>query len=57
MQSNNKKLYLIDDKCDTSFAKHTHGGHECGSDGKWDLTKCVPTYCDLGYIFDHLKNK
>ena len=54
--SNNKKLYLLDEKCHFED-KHMHGGYICGTDGKWDLTKCVPTYCDINYIFDHVNQK
>ena len=54
--SNNKKLYLLEKKC--HFAdKHMHGGYICGTDGKWDYSKCVPTYCDINYIFDHVNQK
>jgi len=50
---NNKKLYLLNETC--HFAdKHMHGGYICGADGKWDYSKCVPTYCDMYYIFDHI---
>ena len=50
---NNKKLYLLNETC--QFAdKHMHGGYICGADGKWDYSKCVPTYCDINYIFDHI---
>jgi hypothetical protein len=53
----NKKLVFYTSKCDGSFKnKYTHGGYECGDDGLW-TTKCVPSYCDIGYIFDYTKNK
>ena len=33
----NKKLLLIDENCDKSFKNnYTHGGYQCGSDGKWN---------------------
>ena len=52
---NNKNLILLDSECDKSFDNnYTHGGYECGSDGKWDKTHCVASTCELGYIFDHL---
>ena len=54
---NNKKLVLLSSECDSSFKnKYTHGGYECGNDGKWS-NKCVPSYCDIGYIFDYNKNE
>ena len=54
----NKKLLLIDENCDKSFKNnYTHGGYQCGSDGKWNKTKCVASYCDLGFIFDQMKKK
>ena len=52
----NKKLLLISSECDGQFSSHAHGGYECGDDGKWSK-KCVASYCDIGYIFDHEKKK
>ena len=53
----NKKLLLITSECDKEFDnKYTHGGYECGENGNW-TKKCVASYCDLGYIFDHNKKK
>ncbi|MCQ2816157.1 MAG: hypothetical protein MJ252_02715 [archaeon] len=49
----NKNLILDSWKCDDLFeSKVTHGGFPCGTDGKWNYTKCVPYYCDMGYYFD-----
>ena len=54
---NNKKLLLIHSKCDMYFNNnYTHGGYECGDDGIWS-DKCVPSYCDQGYIFDYIKKE
>ena len=53
---NNKKLLLITNECDGKFGKHAHGGYECGDDGFW-TTKCVASYCDIGYIYDFNKKK
>ena len=54
---NNKKLLKLTNECDKTFKnKYTHGGYECGNDKKWS-TKCVASYCDIGYIFDHEQNK
>ena len=53
----NKKLVNINKECDKFFDnKYTHGGYECGDNGKW-TSKCVASYCDIGYIFDHEKGK
>ena len=53
----NKKLVKVDEKCDEYFDNnYTHGGYECGEDGNW-TNKCVPSYCDMGYIFDHNKKE
>ena len=53
----NKRLVLVKEECDGQFEnKHTHGGYECGDDGFWS-TKCVPSYCDIGYLFDRNKKK
>ena len=54
---NNKKLVLITNKCDNKFGnKYTHGGYKCGDDGYW-TKECIPSYCDLGYIFDFQSNQ
>ena len=54
---NNSKLFLIKSECDKSFGNnYTHGGYKCGKDGKWE-EKCIATYCDIGYIFDHNKQQ
>ena len=50
----NKNLILLDSECDKSFGNnYTHGGYECGSDGKWNKNKCVASTCELGFIYDH----
>ena len=52
----NKKLIFIADECvfnDTIM----HGGYECGSDGKWNKTTCVPSYCENGFVYDTKTNK
>ena len=39
--------------CDNKFEnEYTHGGYECGDDGKWS-NKCIPSYCDDEYFFNH----
>ena len=54
---NNKKIVLVTSECDGQFGnKYTHGGYECGDDGRW-TTKCVASYCDDGYIFDYNKSE
>ena len=53
----NKKLFLVNSECDKNFTNnYTHGGYECGDDGKW-TSNCIASYCDIGYIFDHVKNE
>lgn len=54
---NNQNLIKISENCDNKFGnKYTHGGYQCGEDGKWkDI--CVPSYCDPGYLFDKKKKK
>lgn len=56
---NNKKLFLLDEKCKNISSKdeHLHGGYICGDNGEWNKNTCVPTYCDEGYILDPIKNK
>ena len=54
---NNKNLIKISEKCDNSFGnKYTHGGFECGDNGKWNNI-CVPSYCDPGYFFNKKKKQ
>jgi hypothetical protein len=49
----NKRLVLVSKDCDNKFGnEYTHGGYECGDDGKWS-NNCVPSYCDDEYIFNH----
>jgi hypothetical protein len=52
---NNINLIKINNTCKFDN-KYTHGGYRCGKDLKWDYSKCFPSYCDIGYIFDN-KNK
>ena len=53
----NKKLVLVTQECDGKFENnYTYGGYECGEDGKWS-TKCVPSYCDDEYAFNHYLKK
>jgi len=49
----NKKLVFVSSDCDNKFNNgYTHGGYECGDDGKWS-NKCVPSYCDPGNVFNY----
>ena len=53
----NKKLVLTSDECNNKFENsYTHGGYECGDDGKWS-NKCIPSYCDPGNVFNYTSNK
>ena len=56
---NNKRLLLRHDDClkNNMPNKYTHGGYQCGSNNKWDKTKCIPFYCDIGYYFDNNKKQ
>ena len=49
--SKNKKLIFHDNNnCNEIVGNnYAHGGYICGDDNKWDKTKCVPYYCDIGY--------
>jgi len=54
----NRKLLLITDECKGKFGnEYTHGGYACSESGSWDRTTCIPSYCDIGYIFDHTHKK
>ena len=52
----NKKLLLISKECDEKLGSHAHGGYECGENGIW-TNNCVASYCDIGYIYDHVNKK
>ena len=53
----NKKLIKYTEECDKVFGNnYTHGGYECGSDGKRS-TKCVVSNCDSGYYLDRNNNQ
>ena len=54
---NNKNLVKVTEECDNKFGNnYTHGGYECGSNGKW-TNKCVASYCDMGYFFNQKTKK
>ena len=52
----NKNLLLIDEKCNF-LGPHLHGGFPCDENGYWNKKLCVPSYCDVGYVYDKKKNK
>jgi hypothetical protein len=52
---NNKKLLLDDENC--NFNDNRKGGHPCGDDEKWDMSKCEAYYCELGYYYDQFKKQ
>ena len=54
---NNWELLKIDKNCKFDGDKHLHGGYECGMNGYWDMSKCIPSYCDNDYIFDSNSKK
>ena len=57
---NQKLLFEPDDKKECYEFKedsHAHGGYLCDSKNKQWSDICAPFYCDIGYYFDHYKNK
>ena len=52
----NQKLTLFNENCKFNIPL-AHGGYGCGSDSKWDMSKCIPIYCDDGYFFDDIKGE
>ena len=49
----NKFLYYETEECDSVInVEHAHGGYLCGSDGKWNKSKCIAAYCDDGYFLN-----
>ena len=52
----NNKLTLFNENCKFNDSL-AHGGYGCGSDSKWDKSKCIPIYCDDGYFFNNIKGE
>ena len=52
----NKNLKMLSKECDKEFDSVTHGGYECGKDGKW-TKNCKPFYCHKNYYFDYVSQK
>ena len=52
---NNPRLLLDDENC--IFNDKRKGGHPCGDDEKWDMSKCEAYYCELGYYYDQFKKQ
>ena len=53
---NNTFLFYETDDCDLKI-EHAHGGYLCGTDGKWNKSNCIASYCDKGYILNDERNK
>ena len=53
----NEKLLLHHENCRDMELENTHGGYKCGKDGKWNMSECVPYYCDIGYSFDQYQKQ
>ena len=54
----NEFLFYETDECDTKLnIDKGHGGYVCGTDGKWNKSNCIATYCDVGYILNDERNK
>ena len=49
----NKNLKMLSKECDKEFNSFTHGGYECGKNGKW-TKKCKPFYCHKNYYFGYV---
>ena len=48
---------IVTNKWDGKFGdKHILGGYECGDNDYW-TDKCVPSYCDIEYAFNHKLKK
>ena len=46
----NKNLKMLNKECDKNFDSVTHGGYECGDDGKW-TKNCKPFFISRVGIF------
>ena len=44
-------MYFESNECDNIIEKG-HGGYLCGTDGKWNTSNCIISYCDEGYILN-----
>ena len=54
----NKYLYYETEECDKILnIENGHGGYICGSDGKWNKSQCIATYCDVGFILNDERTK
>ena len=54
----NKYLYYETSECDSIIKiDKAHGGYVCGTDGKWNKTNCIASYCDEGYILNLERTK
>ena len=42
-------MYFESNECDNIIEKG-HGGYLCGTNGKWNTSNCIISYCDEGYI-------
>ena len=49
------KLLLESNNC--KFNYYTYGGYKYGFDRKWIKSKCEPSFYDIYYQFDYIKNK
>ena len=52
----NKNLVAFNSSC-TFKDEKVHGGNPCGNDEEWNISECVPSYCDDNYIFDKKTQK
>ena len=52
---NNTRLLLDDEQCILDDKRK--GGHPCGEEGKWDMTKCEAYYCEIGYYYDQINKE
>ena len=53
----NKRLFLVDENCTSDDPWALYSGHPCGSNGKWDMSKCKISACQPGWITDFDRNK
>jgi len=54
---NNSRLLFVTDECSSSDEHALFVGYPCGSNGKWDKTKCLISSCQYGYHVDFYNNR
>jgi len=52
----NKRLFMVNDKCQSEDPNVLQMGYACGSDGHWDENDCRVLLCNAGFMVDFKTN-